>query len=180
MDWSVQLDMIRQIVPRTEAVVWAEVDAMMDKLQSLPVNDSNYGIIHFDFEPDNLVWSGDEPGIFDLDDCMYAWFAMDISNALSSELFDDRLENFDFTHPKLQWFLEGYRSVRPMDEEEMMRMPLFLRLDNLIAFARVYRSIAEDPVGGEPKWAADLQQKLEMKLGKYRASFQSHPIRDVP
>jgi Ser/Thr protein kinase RdoA (MazF antagonist) len=72
-----------------------------------------------------------------VDDCAYSWFAIDVSNALSSELLDDRLDRFDFNDPRPQWFLEGYRAVRPMDEEQVSWMPLFLRLDNLVAFARV-------------------------------------------
>ena len=179
LDWLAQLEMIRQIVPRSDAIIWKETDAVEKKLRALPMSDTNYGLIHYDFEPDNLVWSGSEIGIFDLDDCMYAWFAMDISNAISSELFDDQVENFDFMNPKLQWFLEGYRSVRPMDDEEISQMPLFLRLDNLIAFARIYRSVAEGPVEHEPEWAANLRQKLSMKLDKFRDSFQDHPISEA-
>jgi Ser/Thr protein kinase RdoA (MazF antagonist) len=175
-DWSAQLDWLRQVVPRRETLVWREADAVAERLQALPRSDANFGLIHYDFEPDNLVWSGAEIGIFDLDDCAYSWFAMDIVNALGSELFDDCIGRFDFTNPRLQGFLEGYRSARPIDDAELQWAPLFLRLDNLIAFARVYRSIAAGPVADEPQWTTDLRQKLQRMLDKYREAFQNYPI----
>lgn len=177
-DWQEQIALIRSLVPANETLVWQETAAVEASLRALPIHAANYGLIHFDFEPDNLVWPDDEPGIYDLDDCAYDWFAMDIANALASELFDDRLEHFDVTDPRLQAFLEGYRSVRPLDEQEVQWMPLFLRLDNLLAFARVYRSILEAPLDDEPQWTKDLRQKLGRELAQYRESFRNHPIRD--
>ncbi len=176
--WQAQIAMIRTLVPTSETLVWQETGAVEERLCKLTVHTANYGLIHFDFELDNLVWSGKEIGIYDLDDCAYSWFVMDVSNALSSELFGDRLECFDFTDPRLVWFLDGYHSVRPLDEQEIKRMPLFLRLDNLIAFARVYRSIADGPVENEPEWTANLRQKLGRELDKLRDSFQRSPLRD--
>jgi Ser/Thr protein kinase RdoA (MazF antagonist) len=176
LDWSSQLDCVRQWVPQSETAVWREVDAIEEKLHALPRCESNYGLVHFDFELDNLVWSDNEVGIFDLDDCAYEWFAMDISNGPMRELFDDRMERVDLADPRLQSFLKGYRSVRQMDEEEMHWLPLFLRLDNLFGFARDYRSIAEGPVENEPQWTTDLRLKLSSILDKYRESFRIHPI----
>ena len=59
-------------------------------------------------------------------------------------------------------------------------MPLFLRLDNLVSFARVYRSIAEDPVENEPQWTTNLRRKLSRELDKCREGFENYPIRSVP
>ena len=175
-DWSGQIEMVRQIVPRIETAVWKELDATEEMLHALPLTDANFGLIHYDFEPDNLVWADDEIGIFDLDDCAYEWLAMDISNALMSEFFDDRVERVDLADPRVQLFLKGYRSVRQMDEMEVRWMPLFLRLDNLVAFARVHRSISDGPMRDEPEWTTNLRQKLSRELDKYRESFQKHPI----
>jgi Ser/Thr protein kinase RdoA (MazF antagonist) len=176
--WQAQIAMIRALVPTSEILVWQETGAVEENLRKLPIHATNYGLIHFDFEPDNIVWVGEEIGIYDLDDCVYGWFVMDASNALSSELYDDRLESFDFTEPRLVWFLEGYRSVRSLSEQEVKWMPLLLRLDNLVAFARVYRSISDDPVGNEPEWTVNLRQKLSRELDKLRDSFRHYPIRD--
>jgi len=176
--WREQIAMIREFVPQSEILVWQEAEALEKKLRALPINQTNYGLIHFDFEPDNIVWSDGRIGIFDLDDCAWDWFVMDIANALSSELFDDQLERYDLTNPKLKRFLEGYRSARRLHEQEVQWLPLFLRLDNLISFARVYRSIADGPVENEPEWTADLRLKLARELDKYRDSFRNHPIQN--
>ena len=178
LDWSGQIDLLRQIVPKSERVVWREAAAVEELLVNLPTSSASYGLIHYDFEPDNLVWSEEGIGFFDLDDCAYDWYAMDISNALCSELFDDRIERFDLSDFRLQGFIKGYRSVRNINEQELRWMPLFLRLDNLTAFTRVYRSIADDPLENEPRWMVDLRLKLSQELDKLRASFQGYPVRD--
>jgi Ser/Thr protein kinase RdoA (MazF antagonist) len=178
MDPSSQIDMIRQIMPKSETTVWKEVDAAEELLRGLPASDENYGLIHFDFELDNLAWKDDEIGCFDLDDCAYEWFVMDISNAIMRELFDNQIERFDLTEKKLQLFLKGYRSVRRLDDEELKWLPLFLRFDNLITFARVYRSIAEGPEGQEPEWTVELRRKLSRELDKLRRGFQFTPIQE--
>ncbi len=177
--WQDQIALIRELVPHSETLVWQEVESVEKKLQALPIDQTNYGLIHFDFEPDNIVWLEGGIGIYDLDDCAYGWFVMDISNALSSELFDDRLERFNPAEPRMGWFLDGYRAARQVGEDELKQMPLFLRLDNLLAFARVYRSIVEMPLENEPEWTADLRVKLGKELDKYRESFQNYPVRDL-
>ncbi len=134
--WQSQIATIRERVPQSEKLVWQEAEAVEKNLRMLPITKTNYGLIHFDFEPDNIVWLDGEIGIFDLDDCACAWFAMDVSNALCSELFNDQVGLFDFADPRLAWFLEGHRAVRALTENEVAWMPLFLRLDNLVSFAR--------------------------------------------
>jgi Ser/Thr protein kinase RdoA (MazF antagonist) len=178
LDWSGQINLLRQIVPPSETVVWREAAIIEALLVNLPRSSASYGLIHYDFEPDNQVWSEEGIGIFDLDDCAYEWYAMDLSNALCSELFDDRIERFDFSDIRLQGFIKGYRSVRNIDEQEVRWMPLFLRLDNLVAFARIYRSITDDPLEHEPQWTVDLRLKLGKELDKLRAGFQDYPVRD--
>ncbi len=174
--WQDQMSMIREFVPLNEVLVLREAEALEKKLQMLPTSNAYYGLIHFDFEPDNIVWSDGNIGIFDLDDCAYDWYAMDISNALSSGLFEDQIELFDTADTRFRLFVEGYRSVRNIEEQEIKWMPLFLRLDNLISFARICRSIAGQPIENEPEWMLKLRQKLDQSLNKYRDSFLRYPI----
>jgi len=172
------LDLVRQIIPRSHNEVWQEAAMVEEKLQALPRTESNYGLIHFDFEPDNLAWEDGKVGTFDLDDCAYGWFAMDIANALGSELFGDHLERFTFADRRFESFVEVYRLEHTISDEELNWIPLFLRLDNLYAYARNYRSSAEEPTGVEPQWTTDLRHKLRNKLVEFQENFRDYPIQD--
>ncbi|WP_010494643.1 phosphotransferase enzyme family protein [Paenibacillus elgii] len=77
------------------------------------VNDKAYGLIHYDFQTDNVFWrkKTGQLSVIDFDDSMYHWFAMDIAAALADQLEDENPEG----EAQLQAFVRGYRSVRPME-----------------------------------------------------------------
>jgi len=52
---------------------WAE---LLDRTRD------NFGLIHFDFELDNLCWEDALIQMLDFDDCAYHWYAADITYAL--------------------------------------------------------------------------------------------------
>jgi Ser/Thr protein kinase RdoA (MazF antagonist) len=178
-DWRTQLDLARRCVPERRTAFHREAQAVERKLSTLPVTQANSGLVHYDFELDNLAWSAGEVGIYDLDDCMVAWYALDISNALASELFEDRVERVNLADERVQWFLRGYRSRRDIPDEELGWMPLLLRLDNLIGYARVHRSISEGshrnrtPVDPEPDWTTKLRRKLNRELNRLDKGFRT-------
>lgn len=173
--WADHLAMARQIIPRSEAAARTELDALEALLRELPVTAANFGLIHYDFELDNILWRDGQAGVYDCDDCAWYWFAADVVNALR-DLFDDRAERVDAHDERLQCFLRGYRSVRRLEERDLQHAPLLLRANNLVLFARVYRSLEEGPLPGEPPWTAQLRAKLSGVLDRYRQSFRDHPI----
>jgi len=177
-NWADQIAMARQIIPHSETAAWDELSAVEVRLAALPVSKTNFGLLHYDFELDNIRWSDSAIGVFDFDDCAYHWLVVDIANTLMSELFDDRVERVDLDDARFQTFLDGYRSARWIDDDDLRHIPLFLRLDNLINFARVYRAIADGPLEDEPQWMTDLRNKLGRALDQYREGFRDHPIRD--
>jgi Ser/Thr protein kinase RdoA (MazF antagonist) len=166
--WADHIDQTRQELPPTETAVLAELEAINEKLQSLPQDQASYGVIHYDFELDNLLWHQDQPGIIDCDHCAYYWFVADIAYALR-DLFDDRADHVDLTDERFRAFVNGYRSVRTMSEDELQLIPLLLRLHNLVSMGRLYASLGAGPADDEPQWMTDLRQKFHNKLAYYRA-----------
>ena len=173
--WSDHLASARRIIPRSEVAAWAELDAVEASLRPLPAGPANFGLIHFDLELDNIHWHDGEAGVYDCDDCAWYWFAADVVNALR-DLFDDRAERLSLRDERLQAFVQGYRSVRRLDDQDLQHAPLLLRTNNLVQFARIYRSLAEGPLPDEPPWTAQLRAKLSAKLDGYRQSFRDHSI----
>lgn len=48
------------------------------EIESLPKNSDSYGLIHYDFHPYNFLIDQGEITVFDFDDSLYGWFALDI------------------------------------------------------------------------------------------------------
>jgi Ser/Thr protein kinase RdoA (MazF antagonist) len=68
--WMTQLQDIKALLPKTEIAALQELDEIMELGKSLPVSDENFGLIHFDYELDNLRWDEDTIGMLDFDDCI--------------------------------------------------------------------------------------------------------------
>jgi Ser/Thr protein kinase RdoA (MazF antagonist) len=176
--WKAQLSFARSNIPAGDGVLKNELNDVEKILSALPMNQENFGLIHFDFELDNIVWQPNGPGIIDFDDCAYCWYAADIVFALR-DLFNDRVSGIDFNAQVFETFMDGYRLVRKMPDRELSNIPVLLRLNNLYSYGRVYRSIIEDPVEPEKEWARDLRKKLLRLLEKYQEEFQHFPIRSI-
>ena len=101
-----------------------------------------------------------------------------MANALR-DLFDDRAERVNLHDQRLRHFVQGYRSVRCLEDQDLQHLPLLTRMNNLVLFARVYRSIEDGPLPGEPQWATDLHAKLSGTLDRYRRSLSEYPIRSL-
>lgn len=65
-------------------LVLSELSDVEKELSELTINDNNYGINHYDFEPDNVFFN-EKTGVFsiiDFDDAIRCWFALDIVRAI--------------------------------------------------------------------------------------------------
>lgn len=166
--WRHHLESAALYLPDGARALRQELTEIASDLTALPQARDTYGLVHFDFELDNLVWRDDAIGILDMDDCSYLWYAADIAFALG-DLFE---ENIDGDDARLLAFVQGYSEHRPVDEHLASRVPLFRRLGDLVKYARVVRA-ADLIVGPEhPEWLRDLSQRLEDRASTYRASIE--------
>ncbi len=153
-----------------DTVAQQALDRLKHQLDRLTINERNFGLIHYDFELDNLVWDGEQPGIIDFDDCAWYWFAADIAYALR-DLFDDSANKVDLQQESFRHFISGYRRVRSIDEAELQLIPLFLRVHHLFAYARLHRALTPPDPTGELPWMPDLRRKLAGIMQLYRSEF---------
>ena len=172
--WQDHLTMVSEYLPAAEQAAQATLSELQEQLARLSISEGSYGLIHFDFELDNIVWNGDEAGIIDFDDSAYYWFAADIAFALR-DLFEDSPKKVDLRNRSFQYFLAGYRLVRDITLEELELIPMFLRLHNLISYAKLHRTIGAGGSQDEPVWLKELRTKLSQKMQFYRDGF-SHTI----
>ena len=146
-----------------------ELNLLREYFSNVPINSKNYGLIHYDFELDNVFYddSTKSCSVIDFDDAMYHWYVMDIVQTLDS-LKSEVGEN-DFFH-KQSVFIEGYRSRFDLDDDLFVTMPAFKRFANLYRYARVARAIQEQ-WDNEPDWMVELRKKLSNALVKASESF---------
>lgn len=83
------------------------------------------GAIHADYFPDNVFFDGgDVTGVIDFHFVCTDMFAYDLAIAINAWCFD---AGNIFQQPRMDAFLRGYQSVRPLGKEELLSMPVLLR-----------------------------------------------------
>jgi len=170
VSWKDHLAMVDTRLPKDELAARATLNQVQEQLSRLPIHNDNFGLIHFDFELDNIIWNDRQVGVVDFDDSAYCWFGADIAFALR-DAFDDSAEKVSLENERAHHFINGYRMARSIDGKELACIPLFLKLHNLITFAKLHRSLESDEHQEEPAWSAKLRKKLYAKIMYYRGEF---------
>lgn len=146
-----------------------ELKFLKNEFNRLPITQDNYGLNHYDFEPDNVFYdeSTHQCSVIDFDDAMYHWYVLDIVQALFA--IQDEMDVNDISHQEAV-FLKGYRSRFEIDEHILSQRLLFRRYANLYQYARVARAMQEQ-WENEPEWMVDLRGKLESLLMEIELNF---------
>ncbi len=174
LTWRDHIDLVFPFTDASQTTLMREWTAVRDQLAALPVDAANYGLIHFDFELDNLVWRDGTITAIDWDDCATMWFAADIAYALR----DLALPTIDRYHPSEAAFLQGYRSRFALDPALLDRLSLFMRLHALILYGRLEWACDLDPDAEYPDWLRDLDARLRARNSRYLASLEAQAFID--
>jgi len=140
-----------------------ELEAISTALGALPIDERTYGLVHGDFELDNLFWNGTISGIADFDDAFHCWYLADVAFALGSVLPSPT--------PSVDSFLAGYARQCEVDQEVLALLPVFWRLADLQRYARLVCAL--DLPGGQeyPEWMEALRGKLVSWSDRYMSSL---------
>ena len=148
---------------------WTWRDHLTSFLSALPVTETNSGLIHGDFELDNLFWQDDTIALLDFDDCSYSWYVADVAFALR-DLF---ATGVDQSLPSFRAFIRGYSEHSSLDEELISHLPTFMRLANFITYAKLVRAMDIAMDQDYPEVYTSLLLKLENWVHNYKASLLS-------
>jgi len=165
--WRDHLDFIEDNLPEDEILAKKELKEVKGWVDSFEITDDNYGLIHFDFELDNLRWEDNVISILDFDDCSYYWYVADIAFALR-DLFEG---NIDLTNSNFKEFVKGYESEFKIDKKLLNDLSWFMRFHNLFTFTKLTRSIDILDSSEYPPWLLGLKKKLSGVVDNYRNSF---------
>ena len=136
---------------------------------ALPKSQADYGLIHYDFEYDNVFYDGETQTChaIDFDDAMYHWYVLDIEQALESLREEIPPEDFD---QKKQCFLDGYQTEYEVSGDAEKIVAACKRFANLYGYARVLRAAAEK-WENEPEWLTGLRERLAEGLDEDSVLF---------
>ena len=163
--WSEHLGSIAAAIPEGKETVRAELEEVREGLQGLPPDGETSGLIHGDFELDNVVWTGNAVAIMDFDDSAHHFYVADIAFALR-DLFE---EGFKGDDPRFGAFLRGYSVNHPLDPR-YARIPLLLRMVKLTMYAYIVQ-VLNFAEGSRPEWMACLERRFEEWVTAYTGSL---------
>lgn len=116
---------------------------LSDWMQELPRRD--YGLIHGDHRPGNVIWDGTTARTIDFDEPNYHWYAGDISRALL-ELWHKPLAE---RRTRRKAFMRGYLREHKIDERWVAELPFFVQHRAMLMVAWTLQE------GGSPGRAYD-------------------------
>lgn len=152
-----------------ETAAKSELSILKAYFSKLPTTKENFGLIHYDFEPDNVFYN-EITKIYnpiDFDDAMYHWYALDIEQSLDSIKEDMPEEQVE---PSVNEFIKGYRLEYAISDEMLKLLPIFRRYVNLYGYVRILRSV-EEKWNNEPDWMINLRIKLKNLLDRRKDTF---------
>lgn len=144
----------------------AATRTLTDWMGRLPRDRNHWGVVHGDFELDNMAWQGDRSIAYDFDEAAVSWFAADIASAVR-DLTDPAGHAAGEHRARFDAFMAGYRSLRPVDDQDLGRLPMFAGLQAAASLAGITLATG-DPGRNEPGWLAQLRGQLTEKARTQR------------
>jgi len=122
------------------------VENLIKEMMSLPKDKGSYGLIHNDIHQWNFYIDGENINVFDFDDSLYGWFALDIGIALYHGLWWGRKDDAgnDFTEKIIKNFLKGYLSANTLSDFWIAKIPMFMKFRQICKFSWFYDNKNED------------------------------------
>lgn len=170
-DWKEAMEWMEEVLCKFPNEIEAknELNLLKDALLELPVTKENFGLVHYDFETDNVFYDEitNAYNPIDFDDAMYHWYAMDIEQTLDSlkeNISEEQLE------ASINHFIDGYRSEYNLSQDMLTLLPLFRRYGDLYGYIRLLYSI-EEKWNNEPEWMVKLRGRLENLVNRRKGNF---------
>lgn len=158
-DWRDDLREALRSLPAHETTVAQVLTSGLRWLDTLVLPEGNYGLLHGDFELDNVLWDDGQLQALDFDDATYAWYTVDFAAALldvslAGEPIGDTSAQ---RNKRIGWFTQGYATVRPLPDGLGRALPQLVTLLLAHKIARLLRAYATASEGNAPAWLATMR-----------------------
>ena len=151
-------EIARDMRPALPPSLHPVLDAILGELAELPRTPETYGLIHYDFETDNVFYheNTQQISVIDFDDSIYHFFALDIEQALDS--LSGMIPKESFPRARTL-FLSAYEGAHPLPPELDALQPLMRRFIDLRTLARLRHCLDSSPAE-QPEWLTGLKSML--------------------
>jgi Ser/Thr protein kinase RdoA (MazF antagonist) len=165
--WSDEIRAALETLPEEETAVAGVLRAGLAWLDAQPMHE--YGLLHGDFELDNLFWEGGRAHMLDFDGAVYGWYGVDVAVALA----DVWREGGADRERRLAWFFDGYSAVRPLPPGTRAMLPRLVTLSSALKMAGLLRMYAGTRGVDAPDWVATMHARHQRWLAARRAELQA-------
>ncbi len=139
-------------------------NANTEQIHAMQKTTDNYGLVHFDAHTGNFFVQDNEIFVFDFDDCQYAYFAADIAIVLFyfAGYCPKEVKVEDFMLQFYQEFMKGYVSENTISQEELSKIPIFLKQREFMLYAAIKQAYGDAEYDNWAKWyMTGRKEKLE-------------------
>lgn len=161
--WQADIEALSGQLPADDRALAAFLTAEAAWVASQPAIEQ--GVLHGDFEADNLVWNGTQCAVLDFDGAAYGWYALDVAIAVADWWWDARTVD----DPRLQQFAAGYRQSSPLPAEWLEHLPRLQRLLVAVKVGHLIAAYAATPPDADPAWLAVMRRRHATWLESKRA-----------
>jgi Ser/Thr protein kinase RdoA (MazF antagonist) len=160
----------KRAIPADQRLVIEKHDALMHYVQALPKDQQTYGLIHGDFQANNLRVDKGVLSVFDFDDCEYNWFVSDLATSLYFALWETpaNQSNEAFASFALDNMIVGYSREHSIGADWTEQIPIFLKLQEM----SIYVAINEYNQMALGKNFETLPEKHRALLRRYRHNIE--------
>ncbi|MFD5556852.1 phosphotransferase enzyme family protein [Streptomyces sp. NPDC127068] len=144
------------------------VETLCAHLAELPRDPARYGVVHGDFELDNLAWRGDRATAFDFDEAARSWYAADIASAVRDLTTAGEAGSARHAE-RLDAFVTGYRTVRPLSDDDLALLPLFTAANAALGLVGLH-GVLDAPDDGREDKLSELRRNLLAYQAEQRAT----------
>lgn len=171
--WNDEARAALRTLPPEETEVARVITSGLCWLESLDLTDQDTGLLHGDFELDNLIWDGQRVQALDFDDATYGWYALDFAAALDDVWGADGIDDEARAQRdrRITWFAEGYAALRPLPSGVPGSLPRLMTLLLAVKMARLLRAYATTTDENCPPWLALMRERHQRWLAAKRAAL---------
>ncbi|MFD2106041.1 MULTISPECIES: phosphotransferase enzyme family protein [Paracoccaceae] len=150
------------VTPEIRAVLEDAQALICDRLAAFGKGPERFGLIHADMRLANLLIEGETTRLIDFDDCGLGWFLYDFATGIS----------FMEDHPQVpalrHAWVQGYRSVRPLSDEEEAEIDTFIMLRRMALLAWIGSHIeAPEPQAMAPHFASGTAKLAREYIARF-------------
>ena len=128
-----------------------------------PISELTYGLTHGDHRTGNVLYDGKKVHLIDFDEPVYHWFMADIARPCL-ELGTRPKESWK---PLFDWYIEGYRSIRPLSEHDLKTINWYIQMKSLDIYLWCKNSWSEPTAPGgksRKQWLTELRKMAIISL----------------